>query len=219
MNPPTILISLASSGWKSLLQSASFACVVVSHDRYFLENVATEMVELNRAYPDGLLRVAGNYSTFLEEKEAFLQAQAKHQDALENRVHREIEWLRRGPKARTGKSKARIDRANQLIGELADLNSANSHRQRSHRFLCHRPQDQAPDRTGECLVRNRRTHAIRESGFHLDCRHARRTGGTERQRQDDFAAALRGELAPTTGEIRTRANRLRIVYFDQNRSA
>ena len=81
------------------------------------------MVELNRAYPDGLLRVTGNYSKLLEEKEGFLHAQAKHQEALENRVHREIEWLRRGPKARTSKSKACIDKAHQLIGELADLNA------------------------------------------------------------------------------------------------
>ena len=95
---PTTSTWPPSSGWRSLLQSASFASVVVSHDRYFLENVATAMVELNRAYPDGLLRVAGNYSKLLEEKEAFLHAQAKHQDALENRVHREIEWLRRGPR-------------------------------------------------------------------------------------------------------------------------
>jgi ATP-binding cassette subfamily F protein uup len=81
------------------------------------------MVELNRVYPQGLLRVAGNYSNLLEEKEAFLHAQAKHQEALKARVQREIEWLRRGPKAGTTKSKARTDRANQLIGELADLNA------------------------------------------------------------------------------------------------
>ncbi len=124
LDEPTNHLDLAAIEWlEELLQSASFASVVVSHDRYFLENVATAMVELNRAYPDGLLRVTGNYSKLLEEKEAFLHAQAKHQDALENRVHREIEWLRRGPKARTSKSKARIDKANQLIGELADLNS------------------------------------------------------------------------------------------------
>ena len=124
LDEPTNHLDLAAIEWlEELLQSASFASVVVSHDRYFLENVATAMVELNRAYPDGLLRVSGNYSKLLEEKEAFLHAQAKQQEALENRVHREIEWLRRGPKARTSKSKARIDRANQLIGELADLNA------------------------------------------------------------------------------------------------
>jgi len=71
---------------------------VVSHDRYFLENVANAMVELSRSYEDGYLRVAGNYSKFLEAKENYLHAQQKHQDALENRVHTELEWLRRGPK-------------------------------------------------------------------------------------------------------------------------
>ena len=106
-----------------VLQSAAFACVVVSHDRYFLENVANEMVELNAAYDDGALRVSGNYSKFLEAKEQYLHAQRNRQAALENRVHTEIEWLRRGPKARTTKSKARIDKAHEMIGELSELNA------------------------------------------------------------------------------------------------
>src|SRR3954471_8176305 len=81
------------------------------------------MAELNRAYPDGVLRDRAKYSTFLEKKEEFLHTQSKRQEALENLVHTEIEWLRRGPKARTTKSKARIDKAHELMGELADLNS------------------------------------------------------------------------------------------------
>src|SRR5262249_14189616 len=97
--------------------------VVISHDRYFLENVATQMAELNRAYPGGLLRVNGNYSQFLEMKQEFLAAQSRRQEALENRVRIEKEWLRRGPKARATKAKARIDRAHELIDELADIGS------------------------------------------------------------------------------------------------
>src|SRR4030095_2968728 len=93
---------------ESVLVDAPFAYVVVSHDRYFLENVTNAMVEISRMYEDGFLRVAGNYSRFLEAKENYLHAQQKRQDALENRVHVELEWLRRGPKARTAKSKARI---------------------------------------------------------------------------------------------------------------
>ena len=81
------------------------------------------MAELNRVYPDGLFRVAGNYSAFLEKKAEFLHAQAKRQESLENRVRTEMEWLRRGPKARATKAKARIDNAHELIGELADLKS------------------------------------------------------------------------------------------------
>src|SRR6202035_2430432 len=115
LDEPTNHLDLAAIEWlEALLQDAAFACVVVSHDRYFLENVATEMAELNRTYPDGLLRVRGNYSTFLEKKEEFLHSQSKRQEALENLVLNEIAWLRRGAKARTRKSKARIDKAGDL---------------------------------------------------------------------------------------------------------
>src|SRR5947207_8976554 len=81
------------------------------------------MVELNRIFPDGALRVRGTYSTFLEKKEEFLHAQSKRHEALESLVHNEIAWLRRGAKARTRKSKARIGKAHELMGELADLNN------------------------------------------------------------------------------------------------
>ena len=107
---------------EALLNEAPVACVMVSHDRYFLENVATEIVELNRVYAEGLLRVKGTYSKFIEGKQAYLEAQSKLQDALKNRVKIEVEWLRRGPKARSTKAKARIDNAQDLIGQLRDVN-------------------------------------------------------------------------------------------------
>src|SRR5260370_2850775 len=70
LDEPTNHLDLAGIQWlESVLRNAAFACVVVSHDRYFLENVANEMVELNRAYEEGALRVSGNYSAFLEAKE------------------------------------------------------------------------------------------------------------------------------------------------------
>ena len=98
LDEPTNHLDFAGIEWlESLLQNAPFACVVVSHDRYFLENVASEVVELNRVYADGMFRVKGNYSRFLERKEEYLDAQGKRQDALTNRVHTELEWLRRGP--------------------------------------------------------------------------------------------------------------------------
>ena len=99
-SPPTIWILPEFKWLETLLQNAPFACVVVSHDRYFLENIASEVVELNRVYEDGVFRVQGNYSRFLETKEEYLDAQGKRQDALTNRVHTELEWLRRGPRAR-----------------------------------------------------------------------------------------------------------------------
>ena len=62
---------------EELLNSSSFAAVTVSHDRYFLESTSSEIVELNRVFADGLLRVKGNFSRYLEEKQAYLEVQAK----------------------------------------------------------------------------------------------------------------------------------------------
>lgn len=124
LDEPTNHLDLAGISWlEGLLNEADFACVLVSHDRYFLENTATEIVELNRVYADGLLRVKGTYSKFIEGKQAYMEAQSKLQDALKNRVKIEVDWLRRGPKARSTKAKARIDNANDLIGQLKEVNT------------------------------------------------------------------------------------------------
>src|SRR3954464_12502574 len=122
LDEPTNHLDIEGILWlEKLLAGASFASVVVSHDRYFLENVVNDMAEIDRAYPEGIFRVEGVYSQFLEKKEEFLLAQSNRQESLENKVRREVEWLRRGAKARTGKSKARIDEAGRLIRELSDL--------------------------------------------------------------------------------------------------
>ena len=97
IDEPTNHMDLAGIKWlESVLQSGRFACVVVSHDRYLLENVATGVVELNQPTS----RFAAVTSDFLEAKESYLAAQSSRRDALANRVRNEIEWLRRGPKAR-----------------------------------------------------------------------------------------------------------------------
>jgi ATP-binding cassette subfamily F protein uup len=217
LDEPTNHLDLGAIEWlEALLQAAPFACVVVSHDRYFLENVATEMAELNRTYPDGLLRVSGTYSRFLEKKEEFLHAQSKRQEALENLVHREIEWLRRGAKARTRKSKARIDKAGELMGELADLNA----RTRSVTALIDfSATDRKTKRLIElenvsCEVGNRKLF----SGLNFVITAGTRVGlvGPNGSGKTSLLRLLLGESAPAEGEVR-RADRLRIVYFDQTR--
>jgi ATP-binding cassette subfamily F protein uup len=217
LDEPTNHLDLAGINWlETLLQEATFACVVVSHDRYFLENVATEMAELNRAYPDGLLRVQGNYSRFLGKKEEFLHAQAKRQEALENLVHNEIAWLRRGAKARTRKSKARIDKAGDLMDELADLNTRTRTATANIDFS-------ATDRKTKRLIEmeevtcqiNGRTLF---EGLNFVITAGMRVGlvGPNGSGKTTLLRLLRGELTPAAGEIR-RAEWLRIVYFDQTR--
>ena len=218
LDEPTNHLDLAAIEWlEELLQSAPFASVVVSHDRYFLENAANSMVELNRVYPDGLLRVAGNYSKLLEEKEAFLHAQAKHQEALENRVHREIEWLRRGAKARTSKSKARIQKANQLIGDLADLNA------RSRTSSANIDFSATERKTKRLIELQDLSFAIggrtlfRDLNFVLTA--GTRVGlvGPNGSGKTSLLRLLSGELTATAGEVKV-ADALQIVYFDQNRA-
>ncbi len=122
LDEPTNHLDIEGILWlEKLLTNAPFASVVVSHDRYFLDNVVSGMAEIDRVYPEGIFRVPGSYSQFLEKKADFLLAQSSRQESLANIVRREVEWLRRGAKARTGKSSARTDEAGRLIDELSDL--------------------------------------------------------------------------------------------------
>jgi ATP-binding cassette subfamily F protein uup len=217
LDEPTNHLDLAGIKWlESVLQNAAFACVVVSHDRYFLENVANQVVELNPAYQQGALRVSGNYSTFLEAKEQYLHAQRNRQEALENRVHTEIDWLRRGPKARTTKSKARIDKAHELIGELAEMNTRTRSASAKIDFSASgRQTKQLITLDGIRCVLGDRTlfdniHFIVTSGMRVGLVGPNGSGKTTLLR------LLKGDLGPTRGSMR-QADSLRIVYFDQNR--
>ena len=218
LDEPTNHLDLEGIEWlERLLQDASFASVVVSHDRYFLENACTEITELDRVYPGGLLRAKGNYSEFLESKEQFLHAQARHQESLENRVRNEIAWLRRGAKARTTKSKARIDKANELIGELSDLNSRTRTATAGIDFS-------ATDRKTKRLVEI--TDVVYEigersifNGLNFTIVAGDKVGlvGPNGSGKTTLLKLLRGDLTAARGEIR-RAELLRVVYFDQTRT-
>src|ERR1700683_516909 len=217
LDEPTNHLDLAGIKWiETFLQNAAFSCVVVSHDRYFLENVANDMVELSRSYADGFLRVRGNYSTFLEAKEQYLHAQKKRQDALANLVHSEIEWLRRGPKARTTKSKSRIERAHGLIGELAEMNSRSRVSTANIDFS-------ASERQTKQLIRledARYGIGGRElfTKFSFTLVQGMRVGlvGPNGSGKTTLLRLLRGEITPGSGQIH-KADSLRIVYFDQKR--
>ncbi|HUS05210.1 MAG TPA: ABC-F family ATP-binding cassette domain-containing protein [Bryobacteraceae bacterium] len=217
LDEPTNHLDLEGILWlEKLLKTSSFASVVVSHDRYFLENVVSDMVEINRVYPDGLFRVKGNYSEFLMRREESLAAQSKHQEALENRVNREVEWLRRGAKARTSKSKARIDAAGRLIEELADVNARTVRATTQIDFTASERKTKkllvaasvCKQLGGKRLFQNLRTTL--SPGVRLGLVGPNGSGKTTLLR------LLTGELQPDSGTIE-RADNLRVVYFDQNR--
>jgi ATP-binding cassette subfamily F protein uup len=221
LDEPTNHLDLAGIAWlEELLNEAQFACVMVSHDRYFLENVATEIVELNRVYAEGLLRVKGTYSKFIEGKQAYMEAQSKLQDALKNRVKIEVDWLRRGPKARSTKAKARIDNANDLIGQLRDVNQRVQTATAGIDFA-------ATDRQTKRLVEFEEVSlsfgegATRKKiveGLNFLVTNGMRVGlvGPNGSGKTTLLRLLTGELEPNAGTIK-KAAALRIVYFSQMR--
>jgi ABC transport system ATP-binding/permease protein len=217
LDEPTNHLDLSGIDWlEGVLRATPFASVVVSHDRYFLENIANEVVELNAAYQNGALRVSGDYSDFLQAKELYLHAQRNRQAALENRVRTEIEWLRRGAKARTSKSKARIDKAHELIGELGDLTKRTrsvsaqidftSSKRKTRQLLTF---DDVSYDIGERKLLDH-VHFIITSGMRVGLVGPNGSGKTTLLR------LLKGDLQPTHGKLR-QAQSLRIIYFDQNR--
>jgi ABC transport system ATP-binding/permease protein len=228
LDEPTNHLDLAGIEWlEELLANASFAVVTVSHDRYFLESTSTQIVELNRVFAEGLLRVKGTFSRFLEEKQAYLESQTRQQESLRNRVRTEIEWLRRGPKARTTKSKARIDTANAMIGKLAAMDSRTSvnfagidfeaSERKTKRLVefegvaCAVPaRENAPNVAGQTRLLFGDFNFILTAGMKVGLVGPNGSGKTTLLR------LLRGEIQPVKGSIR-RAEALRLVYLSQMR--
>ena len=85
--------------------------VAVTHDRYFLDNAAEWILELDRGHG---IPWKGNYSSWLEQKEARLEQEQKQIDAHMKSMKQELEWVRQNPKARQAKSKARLARFDEL---------------------------------------------------------------------------------------------------------
>jgi len=219
LDEPTNHLDVEGILWlEGLLKAEPHAFIVISHDRRFLEAVTTRIWELNRQYPNGLFEAKGRYSEFLEQRDAALQAQADYQSSLANRVRREVEWLRRGPKARTTKAKARIDSAGRMIEELNDLESRQSKGSAGIDFT-------ASGRRSKKLLeviglrKSMGTQPI-VNELELLLGPGERIGllGPNGSGKSTLLKLLAGTLTPDAGTI-TRADRLRIVTFEQHRES
>ncbi len=220
LDEPTNHLDLEGILWlEQLLVDAPWACMLVSHDRYLLERVATRVVEISRAYPDGFFTAEGHYSDFLLKREEYLLGQQSRQQALESMARREAAWLQRGARARTTKAKGRIEDAAQLMETLADTRERNAQGRtvqidftasgrRTKKLLTARGLDKSLG--GRALFRNLDVELL--AGMRLGLLGANGSGKTTLLR------LLSGELASDRGTL-WQAENLRIVYFRQSRES
>ncbi|MCI9628583.1 MAG: energy-dependent translational throttle protein EttA [Eggerthellaceae bacterium] len=115
LDEPTNHLDAESVLWlEHFLKDYPGAVLAVTHDRYFLDNVAEWICEVDRGQ---LFPYKGNYSTYLETKAARIAAQGQQRAKLAKRMERELEWVRSSPKARQAKNKARLERYEQMVAE------------------------------------------------------------------------------------------------------
>ena len=218
LDEPTNHLDLEGILWlEDLLSDAPFSFLLVSHDRYFLENVTNRVVELNSAYADGYLSAAGSYSDFVAKREEYLEAQSAQQRALAGKVRREVEWLKRGAKARTTKAKGRIDQAGKMMEGLAELKARNAQtgtmqidfaatERRTRKLLTAKDvAKQIGDRT---LFKH--LNLVLSPGMKLGL------VGPNGSGKSTLIRLLAGELDSNTGQV-WRADGLKIVLFEQGR--
>ncbi len=218
LDEPTNHLDVFGVEWlEGLLKSAPFTWLAVSHDRRFLESAASRVLELNRQFPGGHFNAPGPYSSFLEKKEAFLASQARLEESLANRMRRELEWLRRGPKARGTKAAYRVEAAAQLDGELREVRSRNEAARgvdidfsatgrRTRRLVS--GEGVSKSLGGRVLFKG--LDFLLGPGSKLGLLGANGSGKTS------FLRMLAGSLQPDSGSLRT-AEGLKTVLFDQHR--
>jgi ATP-binding cassette ChvD family protein len=118
LDEPTNHLDADSVAWlERHLQEYEGTVVLVTHDRYFLDNVAKWILELDRGQG---IPWEGNYSSWLEQKQARLALEEKHESARRKQLARELEWVRMSPRARVAKNRARLQRYEQLASQDAE---------------------------------------------------------------------------------------------------
>ena len=219
LDEPTNHLDLESIVWlEELLLAEPKAFVAVSHDRYFLDHVARRVLDLDRRYPEGLFAVDGDYADFLLARDEKLRRDEAYRSTLANLARREAEWLRRGPKARTTKAKARIDAAAELFDELE---AAEGRRETGPAGIDFTASGRRTKRLwrGAGLTKRYGDATVFED-LDLLLTPGKRLGivGRNGSGKTTLLRVLVGEIEPDAGTIEP-ADGLRVVYFEQNRES
>lgn len=219
LDEPTNHLDLDGILWlEGLLRNSTFSYLVISHDRYLLENACDRVIELSAVYPLGSFGVDGNYSRFLEKRAEFLDGQARQQQSLASKVRREVEWLKRGPKARTTKAKYRIDEAGRMQSDLADLANRNAQGRRVNVDFS------ASDRRANKLLALKDVEKSFDGrqlfsglSFHLEPGQKLGLLGTNGSGKTTLLKLMTQQIEPDAGTVK-KAEGARVALFDQNRA-
>jgi ATP-binding cassette subfamily F protein uup len=217
LDEPTNHLDLEGILWiEKLLLKETTSYLLVSHDRYFLQNMVNRVVEINPLYPNGLFSISGSYTHFLEKKEEFIKGQLEQERSVASKARRELAWLRQSPKARTTKAQSRVDNAHETLQELAEIKARNLQKRTAIDFAASERQ------TKKLLVAKNISKALggKQLFHHLDLTLSpgMRIGlmGPNGSGKTTLLRILSGDLQPDQGTIK-KAENLQIVYFDQHR--
>ena len=179
LDEPTNHLDAESVAWlERFLKDYPGTVVAVTHDRYFLDNVAGWILELDRGHG---IPWEGNYSSWLEQKSGRLALEEKQESRRQQTLERELEWIRMSPRARQAKGKARLNAYEELLRE----ETAQEDRNRRNLHRAGPPPRRRRRRSAEPEKGLRRQRADREPQLHAAARRHRRRHRPERRRQDD----------------------------------
>ena len=218
LDEPTNHLDLEGILWlEKFLAREDLTYLLVSHDRYFLQNTANKIIEVDYSYPNGIFSIDAPYDAFLEQKETFLKGQLETQRSLASKARKEEEWLRKSPKARTTKSKSRVDGAHELFDELAQVKQRNKKQRTEIDFTA------SERETKKLLIAKNISKYMGGNPLfrHLDftLSPGTRMGlmGLNGSGKTTLLRLIADELATDEGTIK-RADKLKVVYFDQHRA-
>lgn len=218
LDEPTNHLDLEGILWlENFLRKEVPSYLLVSHDRYFLEQMVNRTIEINPLYPQGLFAIDGPYHQFLEHKELFIQGQLEQERSIASKARKELDWLRQSPKARTTKSKSRVEDAHALLSQLSEIKYRNKEKRAQIDFS-------ATEReTKKLLVAKNLSKTLGGKTLfsHLDFTLSpfTRMGllGANGSGKTTLLRMLAQEVTPDQGTLK-QADRLKIVYFDQHRT-